>query len=428
MDHFEYCDGVLYGEEVPLTQVAEEIGTPCYVYSKATLTRHFRAYTEALGSHPHLICYAVKANSNLAVLGLLARLGAGFDIVSVGELERVMAAGGDPAKVVFSGVAKQESEMARALELGIKCFNVESRPELERLNAVAERLGKVAPVSLRVNPDVDAGTHPYISTGLKANKFGIPVDEAVAVYELAASLPAVRVVGLDCHIGSQLTELAPFLDTLDRLLVLLERLHERGIAVEHLDLGGGLGVPYRGERPPQPFDYAASLLERLAQWKHGENLTLLFEPGRSIAANAGVLLTRVEFLKPGETKNFAIVDAGMNDLIRPALYQAWQAIIPVDTRHYRDSATYDVVGPVCETGDFLGKERDLAIGAGDLLAVRSAGAYGFVMASNYNSRPRPAEVIVDGDAYYVVRRRETVESLWAGESLLPDTAGEGEKR
>lgn len=428
MDHFEYCDGVLYGEEVPLTQVAEEIGTPCYVYSKATLTRHFRAYTEALGSHPHLICYAVKANSNLAVLGLLARLGAGFDIVSVGELERVMAAGGDPAKVVFSGVAKQESEMARALELGIKCFNVESRPELERLNAVAERLGKVAPVSLRVNPDVDAGTHPYISTGLKANKFGIPVDEAVAVYELAASLPAVRVVGLDCHIGSQLTELAPFLDTLDRLLVLLERLHERGIAVEHLDLGGGLGVPYRGERPPQPFDYAASLLERLAQWKHGENLTLLFEPGRSIAANAGVLLTRVEFLKPGETKNFAIVDAGMNDLIRPALYQAWQAIIPVDTRYYRDSATYDVVGPVCETGDFLGKERDLAIGAGDLLAVRSAGAYGFVMASNYNSRPRPAEVMVDGDAYYVVRRRETVESLWAGESLLPDTAGEGEKR
>ena len=426
MDHFEYRDGVLYGEEVPLTQVADEIGTPCYVYSRATLTRHYRAYTEALGSHPHLICYAVKANSNLAVLNLLARLGAGFDIVSLGELERVLAAGGDPAKVVFSGVAKQEHEMARALEVGIKCFNVESRPELERLSAVAERLGKVAPVSLRVNPDVDAGTHPYISTGLKDNKFGIAVGEALEVYELAARLPGLKVVGIDCHIGSQLTELAPFLDALDRLLVLLERLHERGISVEHLDLGGGLGVPYRGERPPQPFDYAASLLERLAQWKHGENLTLLFEPGRSIAANAGVLLTRVEFLKPGETKNFAIVDAGMNDLIRPSLYQAWQAIIPVDTRHVRESAVYDVVGPVCETGDFLGKERELAIGAGDLLAVRSAGAYGFVMASNYNSRLRPAEVMVDGDAYHVVRQRESVESLWAGESLLPRGAAPGE--
>lgn len=426
MDHFEYRDGVLYGEEVPLTQVADEIGTPCYVYSRATLTRHYRAYTEALGSHPHLICYAVKANSNLAVLNLLARLGAGFDIVSLGELERVLAAGGDPAKVVFSGVAKQEHEMARALEVGIKCFNVESRSELERLSAVAERLGKVAPVSLRVNPDVDAGTHPYISTGLKDNKFGIAVGEALEVYELAARLPGLKVVGIDCHIGSQLTELAPFLDALDRLLVLLERLHERGISVEHLDLGGGLGVPYRGERPPQPFDYAASLLERLAQWKHGENLTLLFEPGRSIAANAGVLLTRVEFLKPGETKNFAIVDAGMNDLIRPSLYQAWQAIIPVDTRHVRESAVYDVVGPVCETGDFLGKERELAIGAGDLLAVRSAGAYGFVMASNYNSRPRPAEVMVDGDAYHVVRQRESVESLWAGESLLPRGAAPGE--
>ncbi|WP_111414851.1 diaminopimelate decarboxylase [Billgrantia lactosivorans] len=424
MDHFEYRDGVLYGEEVPLTQVADAVGTPCYVYSRATLTRHFRAYTEALGSHPHLICYAVKANSNLAVLNLLARLGAGFDIVSLGELERVLAAGGDPAKVVFSGVAKQAGEMARALEVGIKCFNVESRPELERLNAVAERLGKVAPVSLRVNPDVDAGTHPYISTGLKDNKFGIPVDQAFDVYELAARLPGVKVVGIDCHIGSQLTELAPFLDALDRLLVLLERLRERGITVEHLDLGGGLGVPYRGERPPQPFDYAASLLERLARWEHGAGLTLLFEPGRSIAANAGVLLTRVEFLKPGETRNFAIVDAGMNDLIRPSLYQAWQAIIPADTRPVRERATYDVVGPVCETGDFLGKERELAIAAGDLLAVRSAGAYGFVMASNYNSRPRPAEVMVDGDAFHVVRRRETVESLWAGEALLPDSRGE----
>jgi diaminopimelate decarboxylase len=420
MDHFDYRDGVLYGEEVPLTQIAERFGTPCYVYSKATLARHYRAYSEALGSHPHLICYAVKANSNLAVLNLLARLGAGFDIVSVGELERVLAAGGDPAKVVFSGVAKQADEMARALEVGIKCFNVESLPELERLDSVAGRLGKIAAVSLRVNPDVDAGTHPYISTGLKDNKFGIAVDQALEVYRRAAAMPHVRVVGIDCHIGSQLTELAPFLDALDRLLVLLDRLEERGIQIEHLDLGGGLGVPYQGERPPAPFDYARALLERL----EGRNLTLLFEPGRSIAANAGVLLTRVEYLKPGEAKNFAIVDAGMNDLIRPSLYQAWQAILPVDTRSPRESASYDVVGPVCETGDFLGKGRELAVAAGDLLAVRSAGAYGFVMASNYNSRPRPPEVMVDGDRVHLIRRRESVESLWAGETLLPENAPE----
>ncbi|NDL70104.1 diaminopimelate decarboxylase [Vreelandella alkaliphila] len=420
MDHFNYRDGVLFAEDVPLTQVAEELGTPCYVYSKATLERHFRAYTEALGGHPHLICYAVKANSNLAVLGLLARLGAGFDIVSIGELERVLKAGGDPSKVVFSGVAKQPHEMARALEAGIKCFNVESRPELERLNAVAEELGKVAPVSLRVNPDVDAGTHPYISTGLKDNKFGIPVDEALDVYALAASLPHLRVKGLDCHIGSQLTETAPFLDALERLLVLMERLRERGIEIDHLDLGGGLGVPYRDETPPQPFDYASQLLARLSRWEGGETLTLLFEPGRSIAANAGLMLTRVEFLKPGETKNFAIVDAAMNDLIRPALYQAWQAIVPVDTRQTRSRAVYDVVGPVCETGDFLGKERELAIAEGDLLAVRSAGAYGFVMASNYNSRPRPPEVMVDGSSIHVVRARESLENLWAGEALLPE--------
>lgn len=420
MDYFNYRDGVLYAEDVPLSRVADEYGTPCYVYSKATFERHFRAYTEALGGHPHLICYAVKANSNLAVLGLLAKLGAGFDIVSIGELERVLKAGGDPAKVVFSGVAKQPHEMQRALEIGIKCFNVESRPELERLNRVAGELGKVAPVSLRVNPDVDAGTHPYISTGLKDNKFGIPVDEALAVYELAASLPNLQVKGLDCHIGSQLTETAPFLDALDRLLVLMERLRERGIEIEHLDLGGGLGVPYRDEKPPQPFDYASQLLARLSRWEGGEQLTLLFEPGRSIAANAGVMLTRVEFLKPGETKNFAIVDAAMNDLIRPALYQAWQAIVPVDTREARESALYDVVGPVCETGDFLGKERELAIAEGDLLAVRSAGAYGFVMASNYNSRPRAAELMVDGDSCHLVRARETVVSLWAGEALLPE--------
>jgi diaminopimelate decarboxylase len=420
MDHFEYRDGLMYVEELPLDRVAEQFDTPCYVYSRATLSRHLRAYTDALGDHPHLICYAVKANSNLAVLDVLARQGAGFDIVSVGELERVLAAGGDPAKVVFSGVAKQEAELARALEVGIKCFNVESTAELERLNSVAGSLGKIAPVSLRVNPDVDAGTHPYISTGLKDNKFGIAVSEAREVYRRASAMDHLRVVGLDCHIGSQLTELAPFLDALERLLVLLDTLREDGIEVEHLDLGGGLGVTYRDETPPHPSEYVSALLERLSRWPGSERLTLLFEPGRSIAANAGVLLTRVEFLKPGETKSFAIIDAGMNDLIRPALYQAWQAIVPVDTRSPRDTGVYDVVGPVCETGDFLGKERELAIAAGDLLAVRSAGAYGFVMASNYNSRPRPAEVMVDGDRAHLVRRRERLEELWAGESLLPD--------
>lgn len=418
MDHFEYRDDQLYAEQVALTDIAEQVGTPCYVYSRATLERHFNAYEQALENHPHLICYAVKANSNLAVLNVLARLGAGFDIVSIGELERVLAAGGDPSRVVFSGVAKQEHEMARALELGIKCFNVESRSELERLNAVAERLGVVAPVSLRVNPDVDAGTHPYISTGLKDNKFGIPVDDAFEVYQQAAELPHLKISGLDCHIGSQLTEVAPFLDALERLLLLLDRLRDKGIEIEHLDLGGGLGVPYRDETPPAPFVYASKLLERLARWPGGDKLTLLFEPGRSIAANAGVMLTRVEFLKPGETKNFAIVDAAMNDMIRPALYQAWQAIIPVETHKPRETVVYDVVGPVCETGDFLGKDRELPIAPGDLLAVRSAGAYGFVMASNYNSRPRPAEVMVDGERFQVVRRREQISELWLGETQL----------
>jgi len=418
MDHFNYRDGQLYAEDVPLADIAERFGTPCYVYSRATFTRHFKAYSDALGEHPHLICYAVKANANLAVLDLLARLGAGFDIVSQGELERVLAAGGDPAKVVFSGVAKQAGEMARALDVGIKCFNVESLPELERLNQVAGECGRVARVSLRVNPDVDARTHPYISTGLKANKFGIAVDEAFAVYQRAAELPNLEVVGLDCHIGSQLTELSPFLDALDRLLVLLDRLYESGITIEHLDLGGGLGVPYQDEQPPAPYDYARALLERL----DGRDLTLLFEPGRSIAANAGVLVTRVEYLKPGEAQHFAIVDAGMNDLIRPALYQAWQRIVPVDTRAPRETALYDVVGPVCETGDFLGKARELAIAPGDLLVVRSAGAYGFVMASNYNSRPRPAEIMVDGDSVQVVRERETLAALWDGEHRLAETS------
>ncbi|MFD2191510.1 diaminopimelate decarboxylase [Pistricoccus aurantiacus] len=424
MDHFNYRNGQLHAEGVPLAQVAERFGTPCYVYSRATLERHFHAFDQALGDHPHLICYAVKANSNLAVLNVLARLGAGFDIVSQGELERVIQAGGDPARVVFSGVAKQEGEMARALELGIKCFNVESRAELKRLNAVAGKLGKLAPVSLRVNPDVDARTHPYISTGLKDNKFGIAASEALDAYRQAASLEHLDVVGMDCHIGSQLTELSPFLDALDRLLLLIERLEAEGIKLDHLDLGGGLGVTYRDETPPAPADYAKALLERLAD-KRGAHkpLTLLFEPGRAIAANAGVLLTRVEFLKPGETRHFAIVDAAMNDLIRPALYQAWQAIIPVEQRSSQETQRYDVVGPVCETGDFLGKDRELAIAPGDLLAIRSAGAYGFVMASNYNSRPRAAEVMVDGGEAYLVRARETFSLLWAGEALLPESAG-----
>src|SRR5690554_7494231 len=416
MDHFNYRDGVLYGEEVPLTRVAEQFGTPCYVYSRATLARHFRAYTEALGDHPHLICYAVKANSNLAVLGLLARMGAGFDIVSVGELERVLAAGGDPARVVFSGVAKQEAEMARALEVGIKCFNVESRPELERLNEVAGRLGQVAPVSLRVNPDVDAGTHPYISTGLKDNKFGIDINIAESVYLHAAVLSNIAIKGVDCHIGSQLTTLEPFLDALDRVLLLVDRLAKHGIRIHHLDLGGGLGVRYQDEQPPCAGEYMAAVRERVA----GRDLALVFEPGRYIVANAGVLLTQVEYLKHTEHKDFAIVDAAMNDLIRPALYQAWMDVQAVKPRVGMPRC-YDIVGPVCETGDFLAKERDLTLAAGDLLAVCSAGAYGFVMSSNYNSRGRAAEVVVDGEQAYLVRRRETVEELYALESLLPES-------
>ncbi|WFF40966.1 diaminopimelate decarboxylase [Salinicola endophyticus] len=415
---FPRHDGVLHAESVPLAQIAADYGTPCYVYSRAALTQQFRAYSDALGDMPHLVCYALKTNSNLAVIDLLARLGAGFDIVSQGELERVLAAGGDPAKVVFSGVAKQADEMARALEVGIKCFNVESRPELERLERVAAERGQVANVSIRVNPDVDAGTHPYISTGLKDNKFGVAADEVLDLYTWAAGRDHLRVVGLDCHIGSQLTELAPFLDALDRLLALVDRLAERGITLEHLDLGGGLGVVYQDETPPPAQALVAAVRERLA----GRELTLIFEPGRSIAANAGVLLTRIEYLKPGESKNFAIVDAGMNDMIRPSLYQAWQRIEAVDTRAPRPSACYDVVGPVCESGDFLGKARELAVAEGDLLVVHAAGAYGFVMASNYNSRGRPPEVLVDGETCHLVRQRESLASLWALESRLPETS------
>lgn len=416
MDYFNYRSGELYAEEVPVADIAERFGTPAYVYSRATLERHFRAYDEALTGRSRLICYAVKANSNLAVLNVLARLGAGFDIVSAGELERVIRAGGDPAKVVFSGVGKQPWEMKRALEVGVHCFNVESDTELDRLNEVAGELGVRAPVSLRVNPDVDAGTHPYISTGLKENKFGVDIAEAPQIYARAAALPNLEVIGVDCHIGSQLTSVAPFLDALDRVLALIDQLAEQGIRIRHLDMGGGLGVRYDQEQPPEPSEYVARLAERLGE----RDLKLILEPGRSIAANAGILLTRVEFLKCTEHRNFAIIDAAMNDLIRPALYSAWQAIIPVVQRDDVAERRWDLVGPICETGDFLGKDRALSIDAGDLLAVRSAGAYGFVMSSNYNSRNRPPELMVDGDQVHVVRRRETLDDQLAPESCLPE--------
>ena len=414
MEAFSYRDGQLFAEGVALPALAQRFGTPTYVYSRAHIEAQYRAYADALEGMPHLVCFAVKANSNLGVLNVLARLGAGFDIVSRGELERVLAAGGQPDRIVFSGVGKTRDDMRRALEVGVHCFNVESTDELERLQQVAAELGKKAPVSLRVNPDVDAGTHPYISTGLKENKFGIEIDNAEAVYARAAELPNLEVVGVDCHIGSQLTSLPPFLDALDRLLALTDRLAARGIQIRHLDLGGGLGVRYRDEQPPLAGDYIQAVRQRI----EGRGLALVFEPGRSIVANAGVLLTRVEYLKHTAHKDFAIVDAAMNDLIRPALYQAWMNVIAVQP-HEGDTRRYDIVGPICETGDFLAKDRELALVEGDLLAVCSAGAYGFVMSSNYNTRGRAAEVLVDGDQAFEVRRRESVQELYAGESLLP---------
>lgn len=416
MDYFTYQRGELCAEQLPLSAIAERFGTPTYVYSRATLERHYRAFDEAFAGIEHQVCYAVKANSNIAVLNVLARLGAGFDIVSGGELERVLAAGGDPGKVVFSGLGKQEAEIERALQVEIACFNVESEAELERINAVALRLGRTAPVSLRVNPDVDAQTHPYISTGLKENKFGIDINDAVDVYLRAQRMPGLRIVGIDSHIGSQLTQTAPFVDALTRVLAMMDTLAAHGIIIEHLDIGGGLGVRYREETPPEPRAYAEALLPLL----EGRRLKIYMEPGRAIAANAGLLLTKVEFLKPTAHKNFAIVDAAMNDLIRPSLYSAWMDIVPVRPREDTTlERRYDVVGPVCETGDFLGKDRDLRIAAGDLLAVRSAGAYGFAMSSNYNSRGRAAEVMVDGGQAYLVRRRETLADQIGLESLLP---------
>ncbi len=415
MDHFSYQNQTLHAEDVSVKDLASQYGTPLYIYSRATLERHWKAFDEALGDHPHLICYAVKANSNIGVLSVLAKLGSGFDIVSGGELARVKAAGGDMSKVVFSGVGKTPEEIEFALEEGIHCFNVESEPELHRINEVAGKVGKQAPISLRINPDVDAKTHPYISTGLKANKFGIARERAIAVYELANSLPNLNVVGMDCHIGSQLTETGPFVDALERLLVLIDELASKGIHIKHLDVGGGLGVTYRDETPPHPREYAAAIAEKM---KGRENLTLIMEPGRAIAANAGIMVTKVEFVKSGEEKSFAIVDAAMNDLLRPALYSAWQKIIPVKEETTATPRIYDVVGPVCETGDFIGKDRELAIEPTDLLAVRSAGAYGFVMASNYNSRCRPAELMVDGSDVHVVRERENLKDLWKGEHKL----------
>lgn len=415
MEAFNYRDGELFAEGVALSALAQRFGTPTYVYSRAHIEGQYRAYADALAGMPHLVCFAVKANSNIGVLNVLARLGAGFDIVSSGELERVLAAGGEPSRIVFSGVGKSRDDMRRALEVGVHCFNVESSVELERLQKVAAELGVKAPVSLRVNPDVDAGTHPYISTGLKENKFGIDIEQAEAVYARAAELPNLQVIGVDCHIGSQLTTLEPFLDALDRLLLLVDKLAARGITIKHLDLGGGLGVQYRDEQPPLAGDYIAAVRKRLA----GRDLSLVFEPGRFIVANAGVLLTQVEYLKHAEHKDFAIIDAAMNDLIRPALYQAWMDVSPVQPRD-GEARNYDLVGPICETGDFLAKDRQLVLAEGDLLAVRSAGAYGFVMSSNYNTRGRAAEVLVDGEQAFEVRRRETVQELYAGESLLPD--------
>ena len=414
MDFFQYKNEQLYVEDLPVKQLAEEFGTPLYIYSRATLERHWHAFDSALGKHPHLICYAVKANSNIGILNVMAKLGSGFDIVSQGELERVLAAGGDASKVVFSGVAKSRAEIMRALEVGIRCFNVESVAELHHINQIAGEMEKIAPISLRVNPDVDAHTHPYISTGLKENKFGVSVDEAREVYKLAATLPHVKITGMDCHIGSQLTELQPFLDATDRLIRLMEQLKEDGITLKHLDLGGGLGVTYTNETPPHPSDYATALLNKLEDY---EDLEIILEPGRAIAANAGILVAKVQYLKSNESRNFAITDTGMNDMIRPALYEAYMNIIEIDRTLERKKAIYDVVGPVCETSDFLGKQRELAIAEGDYIAQRSAGAYGASMSSNYNSRPRTAEVLVDGDKAHLIRRRESLSELWALESI-----------
>ena len=415
MDHFDYQADQLFAEGVALSDIAQQVGSPTYVYSRATIERHWRAFDDAFAGLPHCVCYAVKANSNIAVLNVLARLGSGFDIVSGGELARVLAAGGSADKVVFSGVGKTKAEISEALQKKIRCFNVESLPELGRINEVATELGMMAPISIRVNPDVDAQTHPYISTGLKENKFGIAIEEAEDVYQQAQQMSNIEITGVDCHIGSQLTSVEPFVDALKRVLALIDRLAALGINLHHLDIGGGLGITYKDETPPTPAEYAAALTGLL----EGRQIEVLMEPGRAIVGNAGVLLTKVEYLKPTEDRHFAIVDAAMNDLLRPALYQSWQDIVPVQRDRTEPVQQYDIVGPVCETGDFLGKDRALSIQEGDLLAIKSAGAYGFTMSSNYNSRPRAAEVMVDGDVMYCIRERENITSLYAGEQVLP---------
>jgi diaminopimelate decarboxylase len=415
MDYFNYRDNDLFAEDIAVKDIIQQYGSPCYIYSRATLERHWKAFDHAFGEHSHLICYAVKANSNIALLNLLARLGSGFDIVSLGEMERVLAAGGDAKKIVFSGIGKREDEILAALKIGIRCFNIEVSSELDRINQLAGQLGVVAPVSFRVNPDVDAKTHPYISTGLKENKFGIDINQALTEYLRAAKMPHIKVIGIDCHIGSQLTETTPFLDALDKILNLVSVLQANGINLHHLDLGGGLGIRYKDEHPPEPSDYIKAILERL-----GDNdFEVLLEPGRAIVGNAGLLVTRVEYLKPTDHKNFAIVDAAMNDLVRPSLYSAWQEIIPVKLQSTALEQKWDIVGPVCETGDFLGKDRDLKLTQGDYLAIRSSGAYGFSMSSNYNSRPRVAEMMVDGNQVHLIRERESIQLLWVNEHLLP---------
>ena len=415
MDYFNYRDNELFAEDIAVQDIVKKYGSPCYIYSRATLERHWHAFDKAFQNHSHLICYAVKANSNIGLLNLLARLGSGFDIVSIGELERVIAAGGDPKKVVFSGIGKREDEILAALKIGIRCFNIEVRDELDRINHLAKLLDVIAPVSFRVNPNVDAKTHPYISTGLKENKFGIDIDQALTEYRRAATMPNINIIGIDCHIGSQLTETGPFLDALDKLLELVSALKADNINLHHLDLGGGLGIRYNTETPPKPADYVELILERLG----ANDFEILLEPGRAIVGNAGILVTQIEYLKPTPHKNFAIVDAAMNDLMRPSLYSAWQEIIPIVKNSNTPEKLWDIVGPVCETGDFLGKERMLKLAQGDLLAIRSSGAYGFSMSSNYNSRPRAPELMVDGNQVHLIRDRESLVDLWSSEHLLP---------
>ena len=415
MDYFNYRENELFAEDIAVQDIVKKYGSPCYIYSRATLERHWHAFDKAFQDHSHLICYAVKANSNIGLLNLLARLGSGFDIVSIGELERVIAAGGDPKKVVFSGIGKREDEILAALKIGIRCFNIEVRDELDRINRLAKLLGVMAPVSFRVNPNVDAKTHPYISTGLKENKFGIDIDQALTEYRRAATMPNINIIGIDCHIGSQLTETGPFLDALDKLLELVSALKADNINLHHLDLGGGLGIRYNTETPPKPADYIELILERLG----ATDFEILLEPGRAIVGNAGILVTQIEYLKPTPHKNFAIVDAAMNDLMRPSLYSAWQEIIPIVKNSNAPEKLWDIVGPVCETGDFLGKERMLKLAQGDLLAIRSSGAYGFSMSSNYNSRPRVPELMVDGNQVHLIRDRESLVDLWSSEHLLP---------